>query len=99
MAEVRIHDEEPFACGSARPCNHRAGKAKGRRITFDQLHRHGPGERTNAFASAIRRAVVDENNLIGHRRALRDPRQERGNVLNLVESGNDERDHGSVEVE
>ena len=96
MAEVRIHDDEPFARGGARARDHRAGKTEGRRVALDQLHRHRTGEGTNAFARAIRRAVVDENNLVGRRRALRDAGQERRDVVHLVESGNDERDHDRV---
>src|SRR5436190_8646039 len=93
MAEVRIHDDKPFARGRTRAADDRPGEAERGRVALDQFNRRRTGEGTNAFPRAIIRPVVDKNNLIERRVAPRDAGQERRDVIDLVESGNDERDH------
>jgi hypothetical protein len=93
MTEICIHHYQQIARSHARTGDNRASQAEDRLVPFDQMNGSGRGKSANAFPCPVRRTVIDKDDLVWPRVAASDAREQRRDIVDFVESRNDERNH------
>ena len=96
MAEIRIHDDHHFTPGLSRSHHHVTGNTMAA-VGSDKANRRTPRPLLGFCASGVRRAAICDENLeavAAASQCVGEPREQRINVVRLVESRNDDANAG-----